>query len=333
MMQANSGGASPPNAKPHQRANWQGLGNQNQQTNYSKSAADCLHELRNVMLATIGSAPDYLSASGKLTRFDTLKKGDKAGWYVAHLTRWGMVARFGDWHDGYPHHYTSFEANKLNKQDLAELKKLQQQQAQARQIEQEAAHNAAQAKAIERWTKARPASHAHPYLMRKQIQAHGVRQLGDLLLVPIHDLEGQLLNLQTIATDGQKRFLTGGRKRGLGYLMGAMDNAKTLIICEGFATGASLYEAYQQPVLVAFDAGNLLPVAQAYRNAYPYLTLIIGADNDRSKPINTGVIKAKEVQAKVTGVDVIIPDFPPRAPANLSDFNDLANWISMEATV
>jgi putative DNA primase/helicase len=333
MMQFNSGGASPPNAKPHQRANWQGLGNQNQQTNYSKSAADCLHELRNVMLATIGSAPDYLSASGKLIRFDTIKKGDRAGWYVAHLTRWGMVARFGDWHDGYPHHYTSFEANKLNKQDLAELKKLQQQQAQARQIEQETAHNAAQAKAIELWTKARPASHAHPYLIMKQIQAHGAKQLGDLLLVPIHDLDGQLVNLQTIATDGQKRFLSGGRKRGLGYLMGTLDQATQLIICEGFATGASLYEAYQQPVLVAFDAGNLLPAAQAYRNAYPYLTLIIGADNDRSKPINTGVIKAKEVQAKVTGVDVIIPDFPTRAPANLSDFNDLANWLSMEVTV
>jgi len=58
MMQANSGGASPPNAKPHQRANWQGFKNQNQQTNYSKSAADCLYELRNVMLETIGSAPE-----------------------------------------------------------------------------------------------------------------------------------------------------------------------------------------------------------------------------------------------------------------------------------
>jgi len=93
MMQANSGGASPPNAKPHQRANWQGFKNQNQQTNYSKSAADCLYELRNVMLETIGSAPDYLSASGKLTRFDTQKKGDKAGWYICHATRWGLVAR------------------------------------------------------------------------------------------------------------------------------------------------------------------------------------------------------------------------------------------------
>lgn len=333
MMQANSGGASPPNAKPYQRANWQGLKNQNQQTDYSKSAADCLHELRNAMLATIGSAPDYLSASGKLTRFDTLKKGDKAGWYVAHFTRWGMVARYGDWRDGYPYKWTSFDPSSLNKRDLADLKRLQQQQVQARQSEQEAVHNAAQAKAIELWTKARPASHAYPYLMRKKIQAHGTRQLRDSLLAPIHDLDGQLWNLQIIAPDGQKRFLSGGRKRGLGYLMGAMDKAKALIICEGFATGASLYEAYQQPVLVAFDAGNLLPVAQAYRNAYPYLTLIIGADNDRSKPINTGVVKAKEVQAKVSGVDVIIPDFPPRAPANLSDFNDLANWLSMEATV
>jgi len=79
MMQANSGGASPPNAKPHQRANWQGFKNQNQQTNYSKSAADCLYELRNVMLETIGSAPDYLSASGNQRRI-ALSRAFSAYW-------------------------------------------------------------------------------------------------------------------------------------------------------------------------------------------------------------------------------------------------------------
>ena len=54
-----------------------------------------------------------------------------------------------------------------------------------------------------------------------------------------------------------------------------------LIICEGVATGLSLYECTGYPVAVAFDAGNLEPVAKVMRARMPNLRIVIAADDDR----------------------------------------------------
>jgi putative DNA primase/helicase len=49
---------------------------------------------------------------------------------------------------------------------------------------------------------------------------------------------------------------------------------------EGWATGATLHEATGLPVVVAFNAGNLLLVAKLIRREYPAARLVICADND-----------------------------------------------------
>ena len=291
-----------------------------------------LDNLRGAMLAQIGHAPNAIQTTGKLERFDTVKRGDKCGWYVAHLTQWGMVARFGDWREGYPYKWTSFEENTLSRADLAEFRRLQQQQDQERKAERDRLASAAREKAELNWSKAKPANHAHPYLIHKRVQAHGIRQMGDKLIIPITDLAGCLHNLQTITPDGTKRFLFGGRKRGLCFILGSkLFKQDTVYLCEGYATGASLYEAYQLPVLVAFDAGNLLPVAQAFRRRYRNILLTVCADNDRKGVVNTGLIKAREVVAHVPAAQIIVPEFPDNAPLELSDFNDAVNFYCMEA--
>ncbi len=298
------------------------------------SYSECVDKLRSAMLGQIGNAPETIQVSGKLERFDTVKRGDKCGWYVAHVTRWGMVARFGDWREGYPHKWSSFEENSLSRADLAEFRQLQQRQDQERKAEREKLAESARNQAVSVWGKAQPASHAHPYLVRKQVQAHGIRQAGNKLLIPLTDLSGYLHNLQTITPDGTKRFLFGGRKRGLCFLLGGkLAKSEMVYLCEGYATGASLYEAYHLPVLVAFDAGNLLPVAQSFRRQFIDLPLTVCADNDRKGAVNTGLTKAREVCAKVAGTQIIIPEFPDNAPLELSDFNDAVNYYrSMEAT-
>ena len=295
---------------------------------------ECIDKLRSAMLGQIGNAPETIQVSGKLERFDTVKRGDKCGWYVAHVTRWGMVARFGDWREGYPLKWSSFEENSLSRADLAEFRQLQQRQDQERKAEREKLAESARNQAVSVWGKAQPASHAHPYLVRKQVQAHGIRQAGNKLLIPLTDLSGYLHNLQTITPDGTKRFLFGGRKRGLCFLLGGkLAKSDMVYLCEGYATGASLYEAYHLPVLVAFDAGNLLPVAQSFRRQFIDLPLTVCADNDRKGAVNTGLTKAREVCAKVAGTQIIIPEFPDNAPLELSDFNDAVNYYrSMEAT-
>lgn len=330
------------NNKAHSDANQAGFKNQIVQGDYSMTKAhqqpttiEMLANLHDAMLATIGYAPNQILTDGLLHRFDTLKKGDKAGWYVCHATRWGLVARFADWREGVTHPCTSFNDKSLSKSDYQELRVLRQQQVLAKQAEDETRHQLAQTKAMRLWAQASPAHHAHPYLIRKQIQAYGARQLDEKLIVPIYDFDGILHNLQTIALDGTKRFLLGGRKRGLFYPIGlTKQKPKHIYIAEGFATAASLYEAYGLPVLVAFDAGNLLSVTMACRLCYASTPILICADNDRHSLVNTGLIKAKEVQSKVAGVDLLIPHFPAGAPVGLTDFNDLIIWTrSMEATL
>jgi phage/plasmid primase-like uncharacterized protein len=100
-----------------------------------------------------------------------------------------------------------------------------------------------------------------------------------------------------------------------------------LLVAEGYATGATLHEATGLPVAVAFNAGNLLAVAKAYRTADPSRPIVIAGDNDhhlpqRSVPLpNVGKEKAEATAAAVGGVTAL-PSFPPRDRG--SDWNDLA---------
>ena len=142
----------------------------------------------------------------------------------------------------------------------------------ARESERIARETAAMARAIATWDRAKPATQ-HAYLTRKDILPHGVRETASgNLVVPLQDAEGVIRNVQTIRPDGEKRFVKDGRKVGLYAQIGTIDPAKPLLIAEGFATAATLHEATGLPVIVAFDAGNLEPVAQAIRAQAPGTT-------------------------------------------------------------
>jgi len=141
---------------------------------------------------------------------------------------------------------------------------------------------------------------------------------------------GDLHSLQYIGPDGGKRFLTGGRVAGCYFSIGNMQGAATLCIAEGFATGASIFEATGRPVAVAFNAGNMLPVAKALREKYPEQALIICADDDAGTSGNPGLTKATEAAQAVNGL-VAVPDFGPDRPDGATDFNDLADAQGPEA--
>ena len=107
-----------------------------------------------------------------------------------------------------------------------------------------------------------------PLLVRKQISrtAPGsTARAGSCIAVA--DADGEIWSLQTIDDDGGKLFMPGGRKRGCMFAIG--EPSDRIVIAEGFATGASIHEATGLAVAVAFDAGNLEPVAQAIRARRP----------------------------------------------------------------
>mgnify|MGYP000879282463 FL=1 len=119
----------------------------------------------------------------------------------------------------------------------------QRMQAIAQQREADKAqrqHDAATA-AAQRWETALPAPADHPYLVRKGIQPHGIKAEGEALLIPLRDAATTLHSLQAIGPEGDKRFQPGGRIKGCYFGIGKPKGL--LIVCEGFATGASIHEA------------------------------------------------------------------------------------------
>jgi putative DNA primase/helicase len=181
----------------------------------------------------------------------------------------------------------------------------------------------AAARAARLWTSARPALDDHPYLVAKQAAPLALRMdARHRLVVPLQDIDGRIHSLETIAPNGAKRFLAGGAKKGHFAVVGAepgplAEPGGPLLICEGWATGASLHMATGYRVVAAMDAGNLMPVAEALRARFPDAALVLVADND-AKPDrdgNPGVEAARKVALAVDG-RLAVPNRP-------GDANDL----------
>ncbi|TAN56396.1 MAG: DUF1738 domain-containing protein [Magnetospirillum sp.] len=171
------------------------------------------------------------------------------------------------------------------------------------------------------------------YLAAKGVGGYGVKVDGDgRMIVPCRDAAGRLLTIQTMDEDG-KRFIKGSQKVGTMHVVEATGKGtlETLtapgpvIIAEGYATAATLFETTGRPAITAFDAGNLAAVAEAVRAKFPDREIVIAADNDHANPLgNIGVIKAEEA-AKAIGATVVVPKFTTDEMAKgLTDFNDLA---------
>ena len=186
------------------------------------------------------------------------------------------------------------------------------------------------------WNSHNWASADNPYLQAKGVQPFGVREDVDgNLLVPVMSVDKEFRGLQTIAPDGAKSFTYGMEKNGNFHLIaepGKDLSQGDIILAEGYATGASLHMATEKPVAVAFDAGNLEPVAKKLRKKFPNAAITICADNDHQhtrrttggvEPWNKGVELAQKAAQEVGG-KVVAPIFTDEERARgLTDFNDL----------
>lgn len=118
---------------------------------------------------------------------------------------------------------------------------------------------AATARARARWEAAEPATD-NTYLARKGVAAHDCRQEGANLLLPIYGPDGEVQSVQTIAPDGGKLFHKGAPTKA-GRMMIGIHMGRT-IICEGYATGASIHDAVPDQVCIAYSKGNMHVVAR-----------------------------------------------------------------------
>lgn len=224
----------------------------------------------------------------------------------------------------------------LEAQQLAD-KKRKQREAEEATYSQRADQAAREAAKL--WNEASESGQS-PYLVRKRVAGHGVRYQPDgTLLVPMVTIalpgQGVMQNVQRIApekpADGgtDKRFLPGGRKNGTWHLIGTISEASPLLLAEGYATAASLFEATGHPVGVCWDTSNLGHVAKAVRQLYPTTLLMLCGDDDGATEEKTGtnpgrvkaIAAARAVQTDTGPAGVVFPNGPPDAN---TDFNDLA---------
>ena len=284
------------------------------------SIHDTINQFRTAMLDAGLTPPEAIEADGQLHRYHV--EGDKAGsknaYYVLHLD--GRAAGvFGSWKSGLRSTWAA-DGKRMSEAAREAFSKLIEAARLKAQAERRAEHEARAIEARSEWAAAEPANPAHPYLIRKGVKPHNLRQRGGLLIVPLFDAFGLLWNVQRIQADGGKRFKPG-RAGGLFSPIGDLNEPRTILICEGWATGATLHEETGHPVLCAMNAGSLLPVATAARSAWAGAELVICADNDRQTEGNPGVTYATAA-AKAVGAKLIVPQFPDGVPG--SDFNDLA---------
>lgn len=172
-----------------------------------------------------------------------------------------------------------------------------------------------------------------------------------VLVVPMRDENFNIRSLQSINGNGDKRFEAGGGKSGLFHIIGAnsieeLRAAPAVAFTEGYATGASIYEANGMPVVITFDSGNLPKVAEIVSTHLPPDTIrLICGDDDRFTKCsfqyidgkvrrgvetkNAGRESAIDAVEKTSGV-AVFPSFPP-GDYKSTDFNDMAATMGTDA--
>lgn len=274
---------------------------------------------------------DKIALDGRVYRFDRDGKKQNA-WLIGfqnHTLKGDpfIVSLFGDWRT--QEEYTFTSSVKLSKHDKTAIAKQMEEASKRRDVEKIQGQLQAATLAEEFWNKAteNPASE---YLKRKQIKAlYGCKtSMGDdgrYLIVPMRDVDGKLWGYQEIKPDGSKKFGYRQKKTGNFHVIPfieALQDQSTIYIAEGFATAASIHEATNLAVVVAFDSGNLIHVAKALQSKYNDKAIVICGDDDRFNEKNAGRESAEEAARAVLG-KTIFPTFQNPA-LKLTDFNDLA---------
>lgn len=239
-------------------------------------------------IAAAGMTPPRDIAPGRWMRFPGIGKGksNRAGWCrVISPT----LAIFGDWSTGVSETWrdaTHLDSAETARQ-LAEARERTRQFIAEQNRRQATAAREADAMIV------RAILSGHPYLTRKGFHDRTGLVSQGKLLIPVRDARDyrQLLSLQLISEDGEKRFLPGGRTRGGIYQIGDPD-ARKAALCEGYATGLTLDTALKalqgaHAVIICFSAMNLKLVAELF----PYA--VVCADNDASKTGEEAAIATK----------------------------------------
>lgn len=290
-----------------------------------------IDEFRAAIISAGLTPPETIYDDGKRRRFPSNgNKRDDSGWYILHGDD-RPAGAFGCWRSQISVTWKHSEKKRFTAEERAAWKKRMQEIEAERAEEQRIERETAAAEAADCWGRA--AEGEHPYLARKQIACLGARVLDGQLLIPMRHGPGALVGLQRIFASGDKRFVKGTPLEGAYHVIGRPNKTGRIIICEGYATAASIHMATDLCVVVAFNAGNLIHVARKIRAAMPSADIVLAADDDAwtvypqnhpkaGQPWNPGIEAAEAVALEIDGT-VALPEWNGERPERHTDFNDL----------
>ena len=279
-------------------------------------------------LSSQGFHPTQIILDGKIHRFERNGSSNSA-WYIGwqnHTVKDGsqyIVAEYGDWKTGERHLYKP-DASKLSTVDKQAIKAQLDESKRKADEEKRIRQHEASIKAEKYWASAKSMG-STPYMEKKKIdELYGSRVHEGMLQIPVRDIEGKLWGLQYISNAG-KRFLTGTKVDSCFHTIGDINGE--LLLCEGFATGASIHSATGKTTVVCFNAGNLVSVAKVLKIKYPDLLITVCGDDDRftvdrnGEKVNAGRDKGDKAAMMAHGT-VVYPIFESDE-GKPTDFNDL----------
>lgn len=318
-----------------------------------------------------------LRLDGTIQRWKTTesKGNDKPGW--TRLREWQsraghvyVVGVYGVW-SGTDDGRIKIELPKgddpakpaLSDEDIAAARAAQKAAQKALEEERKREQKIAAGWAAQVWAQAKPATE-HEYLTRKGIKPHGTRVLTDLeglllpgvddanwwrltqavgaLVVPMHDVNGNVCGVQFIYPKGHARAESAGKEfwptgMAMGGTFGCIGGLRRngiLLAGEGFATMATAHEATGLPAIYTFSANNLGKATKQVRAKYKQVRILHLADDDylteQKIGTNPGVHAAQMAASEIEQAAWMKPDFLDESGADrrdgkkLSDFNDLA---------
>ena len=101
-----------------------------------------------------------------------------------------------------------------------------------------------------------------------------LRKDSDSLLIPMFIHGEGIVNLLSICPNGEQRFIHQARVKDTYCIIGNLDQATRVLICEDWIGGATLAELYDIPVVVAFSSDNLNSVCKTVRKLSPTAEII-----------------------------------------------------------
>ena len=290
----------------------------NLELNKGKDTRDLINEMQ-----AQGLRVDHLEITGEIVRVPVNElagikqdsSGQKSGYYVVNELDGNYFATFGNWKTGFEGKWSSINTQSMTYEQKEGLQR-QLQEAKERHDKAKKQRHKEMAEKVKGWFESYTSVLEHEYLTNKKVKNYGLKQYQDLLVCPVYSTRGDIRSLQYISKNGEKRFAKNSEIKGNIFLVGADINdipkLDKIILAEGYATCASIFEATQIPVACVFSANFVMAVALQIRELSG-ARIIVALDNDES---GVGEKKAQECVQ-------VVPNSCVRLPSERGDYNDL----------